>query len=255
MVSPKSFANPHHFTKEREGWICNICSPSTSSGDHAHMNIHAALRHECNSAQHVRNVKESNVMWWNPSGEDAAISWLPSSHDAAVWNAPLEEEPPLTKEELQMREHQYHVERVAEIVPFWIRGVNAAANGEEFRLEPFLNSLRDVSDSWMTPVANPWGPATGSGAWDGRGDDNRWGVHPDKSSMASSAHGGSRSRTGSPSIDAPATGYAFVENIARQESVTDADRKRRMHMFFEMPTHEKVKKIDEIVRYLQSASV
>lgn len=138
----------------------------------------------------------------------------------------------MTKDELQIREHQYHVERVAELVPYWIKCVDAAANGEDMRLEPFLNSLRDVSDSWMTSIANPWGP--GPGTWDERGDEKRWGVHPDARSMASSQSGnGSRSRTGSPSItsDAP-TGYAFVENIARQGSVTDADRKRRMHMFF-----------------------
>jgi len=252
MVSRKSFENPNHFTKEADGWVCNICNPS--SGDRAHMNIHAAIRHERNSAQHARNVQESN-MWWNPPNEDAAISWLPSSQDAAIWNAPLEEDPPLTKEELQMREHQMHVERVADIVPYWIKCVNAAANGEELRLEPFLNTLHDVSDTWM-PAANPWAQATGSGAWDYRGDPNRWGVHPDAKSMSSAAHG-SKSQTGSRTIasSVPAAGYAFVENIARQESVTDADRKRRMHMFFEMPTQEKVKKIDEIVRYLQSASV
>ncbi len=116
-----------------------------------------------------------------------------------------------------------------------IKCVNAAANGEELRLEPFLNTLHDVSDSWMNP-ANPWAQATGSGAWDVRGDHpHRWGVHPDAKSMSSSAHG-SKSQTGSRTIasSVPATGYAFVENIARQESVTDADRKRRMHMFFEV---------------------
>lgn len=75
------------FTKEADGWVCNICNPSR--GDRAHMNIHAAIRHERNSAQHARNVQESN-MWWNPPNEDAAISWLPSSQDAAIWNAPLE---------------------------------------------------------------------------------------------------------------------------------------------------------------------
>ncbi|KAF8213180.1 hypothetical protein K438DRAFT_1080540 [Mycena galopus ATCC 62051] len=232
-MAPKSLAFPHHFTKERGGWVCNICNDRTRMN-----NIHAALRHERNS-EHARNVQESN-MWWNPG-----------AGETQDWNAPLEEEPPLTKEELQMREHQFHVERIADIVPYWIKCVNAAADGEELRLEPFLNSLQDVSDSWMTSIPNPWGQATGAGAWDNRGGETRWGVHP-----ISSGHG-SRSRTGPPSvaIDTPATGYAFVENIARQECVTDADRKWRMHTFFEMPTQEKVKKIDELVRYLQSASV
>ncbi|KAJ6519692.1 hypothetical protein C8R45DRAFT_31233 [Mycena sanguinolenta] len=216
------------------------------------MNIHAALRHERSSAQHARNLQESNM-------------WCPAGEDAAIWNAPLEEDPPLTKEELQMREHQLHVERIADIVPYWIKCVNAAANGEELRLEPFLNSLQDVSDSWVASIPNPWG--TGSGAWDNRGDENRWVVPPAARSMASSGQG-SRSRTGSPSIAIDGhsrascdinrmlpSGYAFVEDIARQEAVTDVDRKWRMHTFFEMPTQEKVKKIDELVRYLQSATV
>ncbi|KAJ7275173.1 hypothetical protein B0H12DRAFT_243520 [Mycena haematopus] len=140
-----------------------------------------------------------------------------------------------------MREHQFHVERIADIVPYWIKCVNAAANGEELRLEPFLNSLQYVSDSWMPSTPSPWGQATGSGAWDNRGDGNSWGVHPDARTMASSGM--------------LPSGYAFVEDIARQEAVTDADRKWRMHTFFEMPTQEKIKKIDELVRYLQSASV
>ncbi|KAJ7932532.1 hypothetical protein B0H13DRAFT_1856970 [Mycena leptocephala] len=261
MVSRKSFENPNRksaglvsehnnslcpdFTKEADGWVCNICNPSR--GDRAHMNIHAAIRHERNSAQHARNVQESN-MWWNPPNEDAAISWLPSSQDAAIWNAPLEEDPPLTKEELQMREHQMHVERVADIVPYWIKCVNAAANGEELRLEPFLNTLHDVSDTWM--------PAQPLGTSDG-GDPNRWGVHPDAKSMSSAAHG-SKSQTGSRTIasSVPAAGYAFVENIARQESVTTRIVNDGCTCSLKwMPTQEKVKKIDEIVRYLQSASV
>ncbi|KAJ7783645.1 hypothetical protein DFH07DRAFT_195672 [Mycena maculata] len=244
MVSPKSFVKPH----QADGWFCNICNPSSFNGDQAaHMNIHAALRHERESAQHARNVQESE-MWWNPS-----------SHDPAVWNAPLDEEPLLTKEEVQMREHQDHVERVSELVPYWIKCVDAAAKGEELRLEPFLNTLKDVSHSWSRiHVDNPW--AMGSGAWGNGGDADRWGVHPDAKSMSSSAHG-SKMNTGTRTISSsgsvvenPQNAYAFVEDIARQQAA-DAERKRRMHKFFQMPTHEKVKKIDEIVRYLQSASV
>ncbi|KAJ7092590.1 hypothetical protein C8R44DRAFT_646838 [Mycena epipterygia] len=199
--------------------------------------------------------------------------WAPSTQDPAIWHAPLEEDPPLTREELQMREHQYHVERVADIVPYWIKCVNAAANGEELRLEPFLNTLQDVSQSWMTSD-NPWAQATGSRTWGDGGDAGRWGVHPDAKPMSWSGRDGSKTHTGSLTTSGQETGrvenplnrrsrnigdnhktaYAFVEDVARHEAA-DAERKRRMHVFFEMPTHEKVKKIDEIVRYLQSASV
>ncbi|KAJ6604521.1 hypothetical protein DFH09DRAFT_1122964 [Mycena vulgaris] len=217
------------------------------------------------SGRHAHDVEESD-RWWNPP-----------SQGPAVWNSPLEEDPPsaLTREELQIREHQYHVERVADIVPYWIKCVNAAANGEELRLEPFLNTLQDVSQSWMTSD-NPWARASGSGAWGDRGDAVRWGIHPDMQSMSSSGRGskthtGSRTATASAAgtgrvekrkggrprnnvtVDHQKTSYAFVEDIARHEAA-DAERKRRMHMFFEMPTHEKVQKIAEIVRYLQSAS-
>ncbi|KAJ7125712.1 hypothetical protein C8R43DRAFT_1030121 [Mycena crocata] len=236
-----NFAKPHHFTKDADGWLCNVCNPS--NGDHApHMTIHAAIRHERESAQHARNVQESE-MWWNPPTQDPAI-----------WEAPIEEDPPLTREELQRLEHQYHVERVADIVPYWIKCVNAAANGEELRLEPFLNSLQDVPQSWMASD-KPWAQATGPAAWgDHGGDADRWGV--DVKSMSSSAHG-SATHTGSRTIaSTPENDHAFVENFARQEGLAaDADRKRKMHMFFKMPTHEKIKKIDEIVRYLQTASV
>lgn len=166
-------------------------------------------------------------MWWNPS-----------SHDPAIWHAPLEEDPPLSREELQMRENQYHVERVADIVPYWIKCVDAAAKGEELRLEPFLNTLEDASHSWI-PSDDPW--VMGSGGWGDSGDAVRWGVHPDVESVSSSAHY-SKTHTGSRTIstsDDPATraefpnAYAFVENIARQEAA-DAERKRRMHKFFEV---------------------
>ncbi|KAJ7225648.1 hypothetical protein GGX14DRAFT_640109 [Mycena pura] len=241
MVLSKSFSNPHHFTKEADGWRCTICS------DHAHhLNFRAALRHERESAEHARNVQKSEMWMWNAS-----------SQDAAAWNAPVEEDPPLTREELQMREHQYHVERVADIVPYWIKCVDAAAKGEELRLEPFLNTLQDVpaSHSWMASD-DPWARFAGSGWGNPGGDANRWGVHPDVQSASSPAHG-SKMQTGSRTTasSVPDTGYAFVEDVARQQAVTDTDRKRRMHMFFEMSTQEKVQKIDEIVRFMRSTSV
>ncbi|KAK7064332.1 hypothetical protein R3P38DRAFT_38355 [Favolaschia claudopus] len=233
-MASKSFASPEHFTQKTGRWSCNLCKPTNH--DPAHMNFRTALQHERNSVQHAQNVREANT-WWNPMGEDAA-----------VWNAPLEEDPPLTKQEIQMREHQYHVERVADIVPYWIKCVDAAAKGQELRLEPFLNSLYNASDSWATSN-DSWGPAPELG-WEAGGG---WG--PDVAKSNGSSGFGSRWRTGSvASEESPTTGYAFVENFARQESVTDVDRKHRLHKFFDMPTDEKVKKIDEIVRYLRESA-
>ncbi|KAJ7103662.1 hypothetical protein B0H15DRAFT_813121 [Mycena belliarum] len=206
--------------------------------------------------------------------DEESGAWWDTNHNPD-WNAPLEEDPPLTRDELQMREHQYHVERVADIVPYWIKCVEAAAKGEELRLEPFLNSLKDASQSWMTSD-NPWALTSGPGAWGDTGDADRWGVHPDKgtisSSRGSNTQAGTRSRTAATggsatgrapdkrkgrrartNMDHQKTAYAFVEDIARQEAA-DAQRKRRMHKFYEMSTEEKVQKITEIVRYLRSGS-
>jgi hypothetical protein len=191
------------------------------------MNIHTALRHERNSAQHARNIAESE-MWWNPPVQDAA-----------VWAAPLIEEPPLTKEELIIREHQNHVERVPLLVPYWLKCVNAAARGVELRMEPFLESLQEASQSWVKKDPNPWGDA--AWGWGEAEDAGRWGVHPDNKSSSDSIHSGSRTmstrtgrpRTGSMRGIADGDAYAFVEDIALQEAA-DAERKRRMHSFFEV---------------------
>ncbi|KAJ7706313.1 hypothetical protein B0H17DRAFT_1036678 [Mycena rosella] len=206
--------------------------------------------------------------------EESDAFWTPPSQGLAVWDAPLEEDPPLTREEVNRWEHQCHVERVADMVPYWIKCVTAAANGEELRLEPFLNTLQDVSQSWMTSD-NPWAQASGAAAWGISGDAGRWEVHPDQSvsslGRGSKTQTGSRSRTAASggsvigraekrnsglsgnNADHQKTAYAFVEDIARHEAA-DAERKRRMHKFFEMPTHEKVQKITEIVRYLKSSA-
>ncbi|PBK89195.1 hypothetical protein ARMGADRAFT_1083741 [Armillaria gallica] len=45
--------------------------------------------------------------------------------------------------------------------------------------------------------------------------------------------------------------YAFVEDIARQEGA-NAERRGKMHDFFEMPTDKKVQRIDELIRSLQT---
>ncbi|KAI0936511.1 hypothetical protein AcV5_004628 [Taiwanofungus camphoratus] len=47
--------------------------------------------------------------------------------------------------------------------------------------------------------------------------------------------------------------WTFVEKVARREDAS-AERRRRMHQFYEMPTQKKVQKINEMIRSLQVQS-
>ncbi|KIJ21881.1 hypothetical protein PAXINDRAFT_165240 [Paxillus involutus ATCC 200175] len=45
----------------------------------------------------------------------------------------------------------------------------------------------------------------------------------------------------------------FVDSVARQKSVNE-ERRQQMHLFFEMPTEQKIQKIQETIRFLRSQS-
>jgi hypothetical protein len=246
------------------------------------MYTRAAQHHERHSAEHARNVAELE-MWWNPAAQDEA-----------AWNAPISEDPPLTIEEMKIRESRMHVDLVQDMVPFWIRGVEAAEKGEVLRLEHFLETLQEASDAWLhstseTPQLHA-NSEQGWGQWDKNwGRVNAW-------EMRSTSANGSRNRSESDSPvrrrrqtvkggrqrqmesrrgrnikrerESFTDAFDFVEHVARQQSA-DEEQKRRMHNFFhvrqityirvrdscftivfQMPTHEKIKKIDEVVQYL-----
>lgn len=119
------------------------------------MNAQTAMDHERNSAEHARNVSDGN-MWWNPAPE------------ASAWDAQIVEEPPQTLEEMKMRESRIHVDHVRDMVPFWMKGVEAAERGEVLRMEEFLESIKE--DEWSTG-GDPWGYAYPPGEW---GNVDRW---------------------------------------------------------------------------------
>ena len=253
------------------------------------MNTRVAQHHERHSAEHARNTAELEI-WWNPPAPDAA-----------AWNAPIAEDPPLTIEEMKLRESRMHVDHVQDMVPFWIRGVKAAEKGEVLRLEHFLETLQEASDAWrhstsQTPWMNTiseqgwgqwskdWGRVDG---WDTNAQVDAWGT------TSTSSANGSRIRSESAfevrrrrqkggwhrrrmksekdrSIQKKSfsNAFDFVEHVARQRSA-DEEQKRRMHTFFDvrqiahiphsclmnvfqMPTHEKIKKIDEVIRCLHA---
>ncbi|KAF5384913.1 hypothetical protein D9615_001401 [Tricholomella constricta] len=228
-------------------WFCNTCTP-LRKGHVDCMTLQAAQHHERHSAEHAQNVIEAEHRLWR------------SSPDPEDWLVPSKDEPPLTKEEVRLRESRTHVDLVQDMVPFWIRGVQAAEKGEVLRLEEFLNTLQEASDSWAQ--GNPWG--YGSAQDWGNGwvqDDNAgegWGVNDDKRRRPGQnrkcKYMGSKARRSGQQQQiqhdqSRSKAYDFVEDVARQEAA-DEERRRRMHHFFKMPTDEKVRKIDEVIRDL-----
>ncbi|KAG6841942.1 hypothetical protein C0991_005122 [Blastosporella zonata] len=204
-------------------WYCNICTPPRK-GNVDYMTLKAAQHHERHSTEHARNIAEVERR-----------KWIYSDPDPSAWEVPLKYEPALSKEEMKMRESQLHVDLVRDMVPFWIRGVEAAERGEVLRLEDFLEKLE-----------------TSASEWGGSGGDVGWGEGVN----------GVRRRQQD-------NAYQFVEKVARQVAA-DEGRRRRMHCFFEvrmhglahcttkthpsfqMPTQEKIRKIDEAIRALTS---
>jgi hypothetical protein len=222
------------------------------------MNTRAAQHHERHSAEHARNVAELEMQWWNPPAQDEAI-----------WNAPIVEDPPLTIEEMKARESRMHVDLVRDMVPFWIKGVEAAEKGEVLRLEHFLETLQEASDAWLHSTSEtPRLQANSDRGWD-QWDENwnkvdawdstpvdAWGTRP-KSANGSrirsesdsqlrrrgqTMKGGGRQRRKIESRrhgntkrerESFASAFDFVEHVAKQQSA-DEDQKRRMHNFFDV---------------------
>ncbi|KAG6862432.1 hypothetical protein C0995_011872 [Termitomyces sp. Mi166 len=179
-------------------WFCNVCTPPSKNVKY--MTLKVAQHHERHSTEHARNVIEFERQ-----------QWMLCEPDTAAWDAPGKGEPVLTKEEIKMRESQIHVDLVRDMVPFWIRGMEAAERGEVLRLEDFLATLETTSS---------WGES-----WGESGGDDGWGIgwsevaHEKKGKKARRRKGHSKA-------------YKFVEDVARQEAA-DEERKRRMHRFFE----------------------
>jgi hypothetical protein len=194
-------------------------------------------------------------------------------------------------DELKARTRQVHVDQVRDMVPFWRKAVEAAEKGEVLRLEDFLEKLAS-QDRWGIPgLDDPWGPSIGPWPADhpwgaaaveaveadpwGKVDDDPWGkvadwggdedstlsIHADRTvsdrkwnrgwGKNSGKAKGRKNRSRGDDKAQHQDPYMFVENIARQQSV-NAERKRRMHDFFEMPTQDKVQKIQELGRYLHT---
>ena len=87
------------------------------------MTTRQAMEHE-RTSEHARKAAEYN-------------EWIPQP-DTSAWAMPSLNA--LTVEGLKLREKQWHVDHVRDIVPWWVRGVEAANRGEIWRMEDLLDS-------------------------------------------------------------------------------------------------------------------
>ncbi|KZP10537.1 hypothetical protein FIBSPDRAFT_1051268 [Athelia psychrophila] len=124
-----------------------------------------------------------------------------------------------------------------------------------------------VHGGWGEPAQDGWGKADDWGTWNEGGcakPKHQWdkvaGWAADEESTLSAQASRASPRQSSPHKSgrkikkgqkALGDPHSFVEEIARQQDV-DVERKRRMHDFCEMPTQDKVKKIEEMVRSLRA---
>ncbi|KAG6911541.1 hypothetical protein DXG01_011843 [Tephrocybe rancida] len=201
-------------------WYCSICTP-LRRGNIDYMTLKTAQHHERHSAEHLQNVADTERR-----------KWILSEPDPEAWDGPLTKgEPELSREEIKMRESRLHVDLVRDMVPFWIRGVEAAERGEVLRLEDFLAKLEESTSEW--------GGGDGNMGWDEQAGDGGWGNQWSNHEIVQERKGkqGRRRKVGRQD-----NAYKFVEDVARQEAA-DEERRRRMHRFFEsswqMPTDEK----------------
>jgi hypothetical protein len=230
------------------GWFCNICTADDAPRINS-MTVREAMLHEL-TPEHARNVSDHDT-WHSPA-------------DYTGWETSGEQL--LTAEGLKVREKQTRVDHVRHMVPWWVRAVEAAGRGEEMRMEEFLDTI-NKSDGWG-PDGMIWGDEWGvvpdavngndwaNGTWGEAGGGGEWSKPVVDWAMSGSASSLHARRTPTASSLGPRRrhnpkrkgktrdvdtdgrhydSYKFVEEIAKQGAV-DAERKRRMHKFFEVRT-------------------
>jgi len=127
-------------------------------------------------------------------GQTIAGSGWDDAVPEAAWSA--NDDQVLTSAELRVKENQVHVDHVQDMVPFWMRGVEAAERGEVLKLEGFLETL----------TGDPWAKS-------------EWKQDTPRRENDSKRKAESRWRSD----------YDFVEDVARKEPVSE-ERKRQMHL-------------------------
>ncbi|KAF7436665.1 hypothetical protein PC9H_003498 [Pleurotus ostreatus] len=199
--------------------------------------------------------KPQRDYWDTPMPGYSDVQWGVAA-DAGAWGNASLDDAPLTIEEFKARESQIRADQVHDMVPFWIRGIEAANEGYVLRLEEFLESLDD-RDSWSGGDGSGWGDA--SRGWGGEADAKRWNIETESNKLdrANSAHTEddasltqARRRT-EPSNAGNMVFDPFVEDVALQEAV-DSDRKKRMQEFLQLNTDDKLRAIQALIQDLKT---
>lgn len=163
------------------------------------------------------------------------IQWEVAA-DSGVWGNASLDDPPQTIEEFKAKESQTRADQVHDMVPFWIRGIEAASQGRVLRLEEFLESLAE-KDSWRGDSGDHSGWGDGSRGWGAEAGAKRWDEVTGSNTLdCDSAH-----TEDDPSLmPAPEPNNSgnmifdpFVEDVALQGAV-GVDRKKRMQEFLEV---------------------
>ncbi|EDR15747.1 uncharacterized protein LACBIDRAFT_301000 [Laccaria bicolor S238N-H82] len=194
---------------------------------------------------------KSNQRRQSPPEAGQPTWWDAVDTDAEAWGKPIQEDPPVTIEEMKLRESQIHVDLVRDMVPFWIRSVEAAERGEVLRLEEFLEEMAQRQASWSLGDSGRRCEESSTRGWSncdgwGEGPGVAWGGESRKESdwkWVDEKGGNQRGKRND--------GFQFVEKVANSQAAGQ-ERKQQMHTFFEMPTDEKVRKIDEVIQRLRS---
>jgi len=239
---PRAAANLKHrenFTDVGNGkWLCNICKADV-------MTIKQAVTHE-SSAQHSSRAEVGLQ----------AISSAIRKPTSDILSS-------LRRAE-QGRSHWTDLS--PNLVSFWRRGLVAAERGEEAEsMHEFLDKLEEELQSsqgrWgNSPVEDEgWGWGTPAEDWTPDPDvwASAWGtpvaqvpqqVHHRRegSSSITSMH----QEGTTPDRDGAHDATSFVENFLQHHAV-DARQRERMRIFYEMPTEQKIRKIQEVIRDLR----
>ncbi|KAF4573056.1 hypothetical protein EYR36_007566 [Pleurotus pulmonarius] len=200
--------------------------------------------------------KHRKDYWDSPISGYSNVQWEVAADPGAWGDAPLDDHPQ-TIEEFKAKESQIRADQVHDMVPFWIRGIEAANQGRVLRLEEFLESLAE-KDSWRGD----------SGDHSGWGDDSRgWGAKPGAKRWDTVTGSNKLDRDSARTEDDPSLTQArptpepnksgnmlcdpFVEDVALQEAV-GVDRKKRMQKFLELGTDDKLQAIQALIHDLKT---
>jgi len=242
------FKHAENFTDVgNKKWLCNICKADA-------MTIKQAMSHEV-SVQHSSKAEVYRLQVASSSGNDPAFGALSSRRVAE-------------------QEHGHWTDLSPRIVGFWRKGLEAAERGEEAEsMHEFLDRLEEelAEESrqgrwgslpidgwrWDTPPAEDWTPAADvwASGWGkpvaAKGPANARHVRRRREGHSSATSMGREGSVFERNDVGDGDGHvAFVENFLRRHSV-DANRRERMRSFYEMPTDQKIQKIQEVIRDLR----